>query len=62
MWVKMRGYPWWPAKVIRPADAPENVQRAQTRKKESTLVHFYASGDLYVSPISASKGIIQSEE
>merc|ERR1719453_1501830 len=51
VWVKLRGFPWWPAKVARPAEAPANVLKGK-RKKDSVLVCFFPKGDFTWLPDS----------
>jgi len=38
VWVKMRGYPWWPARIFNEENASEEV--VKKKKNGSHLVHF----------------------
>jgi len=47
LWAKIRGYPWWPAKLISPESLTENTRDLilKERKKDTYLVKFFISGE-----------------
>ncbi|KAJ3038328.1 hypothetical protein HK097_003210 [Rhizophlyctis rosea] len=45
VWAKLKGYPWWPAKIQDEAEIPDHVAAKKPPRTKSFCVYFYGSRD-----------------
>lgn len=49
VWIKLKGYPWWPAIVLSLNDSKVTPAVHEERDGEDTIVMFYGDYQLYIS-------------